>query len=185
MSSAIPSDEFQRRLQSFCKESLEWCSKESEKSTTQVTHAIDMLLQNTARVSELSEKSLQAIQALQDTLKVSADQSAPLSLKKVISSLEQLSKEHMEIQEIIQPIIHSLQFQDRFRQNLENVEKMLPHWLALREQFQSKQSLSLEELQDFGRTLLAQTTMKSERDIIRKHIPGLPEEAEVADVNFF
>jgi len=185
MSTAIPSHDFEKRLISFTNLSIKWCSDESEASTSRVTDAIEMLLQNTARVSELSDKSLRAIQSLQKTLKASFMGKTVLDMNQVIQSLEQLSKEHDEIQEIIQPIIRSLQFQDRLRQNLENIQKMLSKWLQERRTFSQGQQRSADQVLAFGQSLLADTTMKSERDVIRRYITELPSELEVAAVNLF
>lgn len=185
MSTVIPSHEFQERLNTFTNLSLKWCSEESEASTAQVTDAIEMLLQNTARVSELSEKSLQAIAGLQKTLKTVFVGKNVLNMHQVIQSLEHLAKEHHQIQEIIHPIIRSLQFQDRLRQNLENIQKMLSKWLQLRQTFSQDQYLSADQILAFGQSLLADTTMKSERDIICQYIDGLPQEVAVAHINLF
>ncbi|MFW7379188.1 MAG: hypothetical protein ACOH5I_10305 [Oligoflexus sp.] len=185
MSDVMPSQVFQERLQKFTRQSLDWCSAESEASIARVTDAIEMLLQNTARVSELSEKSLKAIENLQTTLKKSFFSNKVIDLNQVIASLEHLAREHAEIQEIIQPIIRSLQFQDRLQQNLENMQKILAKWLEQRQQFQKQTTMTAEQLQSFGQSLMSETTMKSERDVIRKHILGLPPEEDVAPMTLF
>lgn len=183
MSQAISTSQFQERLSQFTASSLKWCVSESEASTAQVSDAIELLLQDTARVSQLSKQSLDAIAGLQKSLKLPRKQGPDLA--QVISSLSDLANEHEGVQDLVQPIIRSLQFQDRLRQNLENIQKMIPLWLKTRQAFERGQSLSYNELVGFGTELMKHTTMKSERDIIRKFIAGLEPEADIAEVNFF
>jgi uncharacterized damage-inducible protein DinB len=178
--------ELQKRLQHFTEKSLEWCAKESEQSTAKVTDAVDQLLNNTARVSQLSHESLQAIESLQKTIKFEYLENEDPSLEKVIASLQELSKQHTDIQEIVDPIIRSLQFQDRLRQNLENMVKMLNLWLQWRSEFQKEDhQLTADDMRQFGKALLEQTTMQAEREVIRQYIDDLPEEPAAQPVNLF
>lgn len=166
----------------FTAESLLWCVKEAEQGTTRVTGAIDGLLQDIARVSAMSSDSLKALEGLKSMLR-SFDNSNYNQLHK---SLQSLSREHSEINQYIQPIMEALQFQDRFRQNLENVVKMIDVWQAERKRIEAGTGEgSPVSLQSFGQALVDRTTMKRERDVIRNHIDGLPAEVEVSRVNLF
>ncbi len=164
----------------FTDASLLWCVKEAEQGTSRVTGAIDGLLKDIARVSAMSNESLKALEGLQTMLK-SFDNSNYQQLHK---SLESLSREHSEIDLYIQPIMEALQFQDRFRQNLENVVKMIDVWQEQRKLLDQGQA-GPDQLLNFGKALVEKTTMKRERDVIRDHIKGLPAEVEVARVTLF
>lgn len=169
-----------KSFRDFTEGSLAWCVKEAEEGTTRVTNAIDLLLKDISRVSAMSSESLKALESLQSMLS-KFDKKNYQQLQK---SLASLSRENSEIDSYIQPIMEALQFQDRFRQNLENVVKMIDVWQKTRSAMADGGS-SPDQLLDFGKALLAKTTMKRERDIIRAEIEGLEPEAEVARVEFF
>lgn len=164
----------------FTAASLQWCVAEAEEGTTRVTAAIDILLKNLARVSQMSSDSLKALESLQGMLQT-FDKSNYQQLQK---SLANLSREHGEIDSYIQPIMEALQYQDRFRQNLENVVRMIDVWQEQRQGL-DKGTAAPEPLLDFGEALIATTTMKRERDVIRKHIKGLKPEADTVRVQLF
>lgn len=169
------------RFTKFTNKSLDWCVEESENATSQVSQAIDTLLQTTSRVSELSEDSLTAINDLKHKLQNHIAKKG--SSEDLISSLQDISSRYDEIQNVIHPIIETLQFQDRLRQNLENLSKMIPLWIESRQRY--AQSISQEDLLEFGESLMACTTMKDERDCIRKYIKGLKEEQQQDSVTMF
>lgn len=178
--------DFEQRLLEFNRASLSWCVQESEKSTEQISLAIDLLLKDAARVSELSEDSLHAIQGLQKELKLRSGSSlAGTNMVSLIKTLTQLAHEHEEIQGVVKPIIQSLQFQDRLRQNLENFQKMIPIWLQYRKRIAGQGQFSESDLSQMAEELRQKTTMKSERDVLRKHFPDVPEEEEAPAVSFF
>ncbi|WP_141733615.1 hypothetical protein [Oligoflexus tunisiensis] len=176
-------DQLVERLHVFSQKTLEWCAKESETSTARVTEAIDLLLQNTARVSQISAESLAAIQGLQKAITVRLGDRSRENFVALIKNLEALAGEHEEVQNVIQPIIQALQFQDKLRQNLENAVRMLPAWIEFRKNLPMQ--ITPEKLQEFGKVLMSKTTMISERDVIRAHIDGLALEPEVASVVMF
>ncbi len=181
---AISSQELIDRLRDFTQASFSWCSKESEASTGKVTDAIDMILEKAARVSQISEESREAMQGVQKAINLHlGEHSNKESLSILIKSLNEIAHEHNEMHNLIEPIIHSLEFQDRLRQNLENIWKMLPFWIEFRKHIPDE--ITEDELRNFGRELMKFTTMISERDVIRKFIPGLEKEAPPPDVVMF
>jgi hypothetical protein len=171
------------RMRIFSEKTLEWCANESEQSTARVTNAIALLLQNTERVSRISAASLAAIDGVQRAINLRLGEQNRESIGKLIKSLQQLVKQHREIEGVIQPIIHALQFQDRLRQNLENMMRMLPLWLAFREGLPDQ--ITEQRFAEFGKQLTEVTTMKAERDIIRQHIHGLEPEVDIAAMTLF
>jgi hypothetical protein len=170
-----------QKLRDFTHKSLLWCSKEAESGTERVMTAIDVLLRDIRRVSAMSGDSLKALNSLQGLLKnVDHD-----NYNQLLTSLETLSRENHEIDNYIQPIMESLQFQDRFRQNLENIVLMIDTWQEFRLHLQDGEGDTHAQLREFGKALLAKTTMKRERDIIRAHIEGLEPESDVRRVELF
>jgi crotonobetainyl-CoA:carnitine CoA-transferase CaiB-like acyl-CoA transferase len=176
-------DQLVERLHVFSQKTLEWCSQESEVSTARVTVAIDLLLQNTARVSQISAESVAAIQGLQKAISIRFAERNKENFAKLIQNLEVLAGEHAEVQNVIQPIIQALQFQDKLRQNLENAVRMLPVWIEFRKDLPMQ--ITPEKLQEFGKALMTKTTMISERDVVRAHIDGLASEPDIAPVVLF
>ncbi|MDQ3234476.1 MAG: hypothetical protein M3Q07_21955 [Pseudobdellovibrionaceae bacterium] len=176
-------DQLVERMHIFSQKTLEWCAQESEVSTARVTEAIDLLLQNTARVSQISAESLAAIQGLQKAISIRHADRNRENFVKLIQNLEELAGEHEEVQSVIEPIIQALQFQDKLRQNLENAVRMLPAWIEFRKNLPMQ--ITADKLRDFGKVLATKTTMISERDVIRAHIDGMDPEAEIASVVMF
>lgn len=167
------------KLLEFSKTSLHWCSREAETGTERVTAAIDQLLENIARVSQVSQDSLEALDQLKSMLKDVNQQ----NLQQLQDSLSLLSRQNGEIDGFIQPIMQSLQFQDRLRQNLENIVKMLGVWIDKRDQM--PEVCTDADMRSFGSLLLGATTMKRERDVIREAIPGLEPEADASNITLF
>ncbi len=168
------------RFREFTAISLHWCVEEAEKGTTLVTNAIDSLLNDLGRVSQMSVESLRALENLKSML-LKFDKNNYDQLQK---SLAILSKENAEVDSYIQPIREALQYQDRFQQNLENALKMIDIWRKQREEIIQGVS-GPDQLLSFGKLLASATTMKRERDVIRKHIPGMANELEQVRVEMF
>ncbi len=170
-----------KKFHAFTAASLAWCSKEAEQGTERVTQAISNLLQDIDRVSKMSEDSLKALNNLQHLLK-GVDKENYAQLKK---SLTTLSQENKEIDGYIQPIMEALQFQDRFRQNLENIVRMIDVWEDFKSRPELDSTASAAMMTEFGKALIAKTTMKRERDIVRTYIDGLEPEQEISRVELF
>ncbi|MEI6398637.1 MAG: hypothetical protein WCO71_07700, partial [Pseudomonadota bacterium] len=105
------------------------------------------------------------------------------TLRKLISALSVLVIEHRSVNDVVMPIVEALQFQDSIRQQMENLGKVMKIWIATR--IEIGVNLTPDQTRDFGEKLLNVTTMFGEREIIRRYIPGLPEEQEAAEVTFF
>jgi hypothetical protein len=169
----------------FSKSSMAWCISESDASTSTVSKAIDLLVTKTERVAKMSVESLAALNATKKTFEdhLSNKKMSPVIINSLISSLMGLSREHEEVRSIINPIIENLQYQDRFRQRLENLGKIMSYWIRLRDDFLSgkKEAMTAIGEHEFGTALLGQTTSVEERDAIRKHFPSLPKESRVED----
>ena len=181
----MTTEQFVERMVKFTDESFTWCSKESEQATARVTDAIELLLKNTQRVSSISQESLAALQGLRKSinLQFSDDKTQKTPVRTLIKSLEVLASEHNEIDSVIHPIIGSLQFQDRMRQNFENMVKMINVWLEYRKKLGP--AITAEDQLRFAEALFKTTTMAAERDVVRAKIPGAPKEEASAPVLLF
>lgn len=178
-------------LRRFTKESMQWCINESENAAKAVAQSLDFLVKETERVSKFSRESAQAIEILETQLKAFISKSnGDITLAQFTSTVGDLLKYNGDLKDIIDPIVQALQFQDRLRQNLENQQKMILIWLEIRARIQKDGEITNELLSKFSKALGDATTMKEERDILRKYLPNeyLPDEQEKGseeDVLFF
>ena len=153
----------------FCKASLEWCGRESEKSTNMIMDVLSNLSTEVGRIGAMSEESRAALENLKSELKsgkTQAEQRPKSRLYSLSKSIAQINDQFSELGDAVNPIIRALQQQDRISQNMQNIERMMSKWFEVKDQ-----KLSPVE---FGNLLMDCTTMDSERDILHKHIDGLP-----------
>lgn len=167
--------EFCQDLQLFSEKSLKWCMDESEQASNKIVHAINLLLEDTERVSALSEESLKAMQAFQSDFVLKVEERDQKQFQKdvheLVLSLEKLCQDHDEVSRMIQPILEALQFQDRLQQNLSNLYKMLVHWLSYREKLKAQGAFDDSSEQEFAQLLYGATTMAEERDLVAAQFP--------------
>ncbi len=173
--------EFFNRFHSFTEEMTKWGIQESEKSTQFIFQIVQNVLKKVNTVSNVSQESLNALKKLENVLTSEYVIHNKALINSVIKELSVLSQENKAFSEVIDPVVTALQFQDRLRQNLENMNKFLKAWI---EERSTKTSYTDEDLISFGEKLLTLTTMSSERDCIRKHIKNLSEE-KTADIGLF
>lgn len=174
--SDLPTSVLPERLIQFMQLSLGWCSAESQASAQTIMQAIEALLKKTERVASISSESLSVLATLQGTLsRHFAEQEEIKPVKNLVDSLGALSREHKEVGGMIEPIIEALQYQDRLRQNLENMTKLMRLWMDLR----TKAPVEFCTNVSVGEKMLACMTTVDERNIIRKYIPELPPEESI------
>jgi hypothetical protein len=181
----------------YSAECMKDCARESEKSVVVVGQIIDLIMTDVARISAMSEETLKILREIKSFVSDKADSENSFedietdktsAVSRLTSFLGCLSSQNAEIQTIIMPIVESLQFQDRVRQQMENITKMFPVWKGLRSQIDSGDLAGIEKDQlliSFGQDLCKVTTTNEERDCIRKSIPILPQEESVAQDDFF
>ncbi len=177
-------EQLTERLRLFTAASLKWCAIESEQATGRVSQTVGLLLDNATRVTAISQESLKVLQGLRKAIEQQTFDKKKAPAAELIKSLVTLTSEHEETNSLIGPIIESLQFQDRMRQNFDNMSRMLEVWAQQRQAFGAKPA-SEEDLQNFGKALMQVTTMASEREVVRRHISGLEPEAAIAPVLLF
>lgn len=177
--------EFTTRLANFTEESLLWCVTESETATARISQAVDMILKDAARVSRLSSAGEAAVRALQTEM--STQKKMSIATSPALKRLKKLVAENAEMRQTIDPLIQTLQFQDAFRQQLENVVKVMRLWLAERAKVEKTHKFGEKERAAFGEGLAKLMTMASERDVLRQVFPEakIPEEQAASNLEFF
>ncbi len=168
-------------LMEFSTESMRWCAEASENATRQILTILDFLTKEAARVSSMSKEAVDAVDAVRMAAAFAVEGKAATNL---IAGLKKLAADHSEVQSFIDPIVQTLQFQDRVTQMMDNIVRMIAAWSIERERLAGSATASLD-LVAFGTTLLECATMVEERNLIRKVIPGLPSESDTAAVNLF
>jgi hypothetical protein len=194
----ISNSEFASRFISFTEESLKACSVQAEKSVNMVAKILDEIVADSARVSKLSEDTIDALKAVKKFLEVQAAESVDAKtsqkknskevLQQIMDALKVLREHNSDVSQFVTPMIESLQFQDRIRQQMDNLPKMIRVWMKARVQVENdcKSEQEFEGFKSgFGKDLLAVSISEQERNVLRKHIPGLPEAENMDKDDFF
>ena len=166
----------------FCRESLRWCATESEQSVNAIMAVLDHLLTDTKRIALMSKETLALLAEIKSSV---SQKTAPASgargqVAELVKSLRKLSERQQDVNEILSPVVETLQFQDRIRQNMENLTRMCDAWISYRDSLADKGDSFPAARNEFGQRLLACSTMREERDTIRHYIRTLPPEAETS-----
>ena len=168
---AISRDKFLSELLGFTSSSISWCAAESEKSIMGISKILDAIVEDADRVSKISEDTLSAVSNFKSLISSLEKDNRNLNLAhNLVGALNDLSRESMEVGGFVQPILEALQFQDRITQNMNNMRRMIEHWVVIRQKVESGESISLL---DFGADLIKLTAMEEERAVICSNIPGL------------
>jgi methyl-accepting chemotaxis protein len=182
---SISKEKFTAELLSFTTASVSWCAAESEKSILAISKILDSIVEDADRVSKISEETLSAVHNFKSLISSLEKKNRNLNLAhKLVGALNDMSKESVEVGSFIQPILEALQFQDRITQNMNNMKRMIEHWMVVRGKLENGENISLL---DFGAELVKLTAMEEERAVICSNIPGLQLEENVAasEVLFF
>lgn len=172
---------FLQNMAAFTDESMCWCSEEAEKSILLVLESLEAMFKDSEYLPEIMEKVAKSTEQLHDKSEVNAK-----PVLDVAQKLKSICVDDAELRSLLEPIVGTLQFQDRTRQQLECIIKMLHIWLVERETCKNGVALNQEKVLDFGQKLLDATVTAEERKVIRKHIAGLPEEDSIEeDMVFF
>lgn len=162
----------------FTRQSLKWCCDESEREATSIFSSLSTIMEDIKRRSAMSENALQAMEKVRLAItQRKLSPAASSSISDLIVGLKNLSGDNSEVQNLTNPIVEALQFQDRLRQNLENIGKAMDFWVKNRDK-------NISET-DFGEGLLKCMTSPEERSLIREKIQGLAPEQKVAEDALF
>ena len=167
----------------FSEGSMQWCGKESEKAVSSVIQVMDLLMSDARRISSMSEDTLGAVRDFRKTILQLQDKIDDEQLdqefsttQRLIQELSRLTHEHEEVNELVQPIVQALQFQDRITQNMENMRRMLHVWQETRKSVEESGQFNQEAQATFGQALYRCTTMEEERQPLRQRFDNLPSE---------
>jgi hypothetical protein len=192
----ISQKEMLERLTMFTEDSLRSCSVQAEQSVNLVAKILDDIVSDSARVSKISEDTIQILSRVNAVL-IEREKHAGVStakpplpkdlIRQVVEALKAVGERNSEVSEYVAPMIESLQFQDRIRQQMDNLPKMLRLWTERRNQLnENEQAVNRQQfMEKFGQDLLAVSISEQERAVIRNNIPGLPEPENLLGDNFF
>ncbi|MFK7871881.1 MAG: hypothetical protein AB8C84_01740 [Oligoflexales bacterium] len=165
---------------SFCESSLKWCSNQSEESIVKVHDVINLIVEDSARVSALSEEAESVVKSMHDLIDSVGDGDREASHELALA-LQVTAKGSHEVQVFAEPMIQALQFHDRLSQNMGNLSGMITKWQEYRECLAEKDCMTTSDKEEFGEAMLKHTTMPKERDIVRSTLGMSEAEEEVAE----
>jgi hypothetical protein len=158
------------------------------KSVNTVISSVTALTEQFNRLSDHSVETQEALDSLKEAITggVSANVHNTLS-KSFLSVLLNKVKSNVDISAVVNPAIETLQFQDRIRQNIENLNKITEIWLHTHNEIAAnKNSFSEEERNAFGQKLIDAMVMTEEREVIQKYFPDIEgSESDDDEILFF
>ena len=179
---------FLSKIEHYTVDSLYWNSQESARSVALIIETITLVRERVEQIFEPSQDNKDTVKQLRHiTTAMENGQGRKETLRLLSSTLSNRMDVDQKINELIEPIITSIQFHDRICQNMENLSHTLKTWLKKRIEVINS-SVSIKDLQtDFGNTLISLMTMNEEREIVRRYISGLPEAQEdnTDDIDLF
>lgn len=167
----MTSKTLEAKLFEYTSECLKECINISENAASLVAKIIDSVIQDAGRVSKMPKDTLDALKKVRED-------------SNLVEALTKLNNEHVDVGEFTFPIIQALQFQDRIRQQMENMVKMTSIWCNARKTLSPSEDLE-KALHDFGIEILKITVTDEERAAIRAAIPSLPVEQKVENSALF
>lgn len=182
-----PADEqkFLQDMLEYTKECIAVCAKSSENAVVVVDKTLQFLTEDSNRISSMGKQTIGILAELRSQMsKTGNNEIGGSSLHNVVKILKKVKSDHSEIDSFIMPIIQSLQFQDRVRQQMENSVKMLTAWLETRKNLNGR-PITVEERNTLAKTFLSYTTTEEERVAIRGGFPGVEEDKQVANDDYF
>jgi len=180
--------EFIEKIESFTSASLHWNSQESERSVSLIVDTICIVQQRVEQLFEPTPDNKETVAQLMDVSNQMQDtHNRKTTLRLLVSTLNNRMEADHKIKKLIEPIVTAIQFHDRICQNMDNLSHALETWRINRNRVIECSSFSDELQVSFGTTLIDLMTMTEERDIVRRHIQGLPEACEDSgdDVDLF
>lgn len=176
--------ELVNKLAEFSVASMNLCVEETTEATVSVMDILTFMISDANRISDTSADTLKAVQAFRDEFFIgtsSGDESSEGYSEfdeftaRLIAELGKLTNKHKNVDQMAQPIIQVLQFQDRISQNMEHIAHLLNVWWHRRQALDGVDELSADAENEFAFELLAETKMANERAIVYKHFACLQE----------
>lgn len=180
--------DFLERMEKFCNNVLKWGTDDSASSVNLILGIVETVQTNAEKSGDISEATKEAFENLGEIAMGFNNPHKRNTTKIMISLMQNRITANENIRELVQPIMTAMQFQDRIRQNMENLSSMMVLWLKIRAELsQDNCTLDDQALEDIGKRLLDNMTMTSERDIIKQHIPQVADHTPPAndDIELF
>lgn len=183
-----PSNEqkFLQDMLEYTKECIAMCTKSSENAVVVVDKTLQFLTEDLNRISSMGKQTIEILADLRRQMAQQGDDQkiGTKPLHNVVKVLKKVKSDHAEIDSFIMPIIQSLQFQDRVRQQMENSIKMITAWLETRKNLNGR-PITVAECNELAKTFMSYTTTEEERVAIRSGFPGVREDKQVANEDYF
>lgn len=172
LNSDKPQHDFLVRMEKFCNNVLKWGSDDSASSVELIMGIVETVQQKAEKAGDFTETTKEAFANLGEIAMGFNNPHKRNSTKIMISLMQNRISTNENIHDLVQPIMTAMQFQDRIRQNMENLSSMMVLWMSVRSELNEKTcSIDDQTLEDIGTRLLNNMTMASERDIVKLHIP--------------
>lgn len=159
-------DVYAENLLKFSQASLAWCEAESEKAAGMVMETLEFLVEDAKRIAAISDEAVKALAAFRENLNDIRSNKSGSIARELAARLNELKSSHLEVAELVDPIIKTLQYQDRVTQNMANLLRMVKVW-------QEKRNDPNTNIDTLGQELVKMTTMTEERKIIKKFFPNV------------
>ena len=161
-------------LTEFTSSTLKWNERISSEAIDPILQIIVEVRETSISASNISDDSIEALEKIKQVVDTVSHSSKKAATKILLGSIQNRIDIDDTIDELVRTIMTSVQFQDRIRQNMENLSKSILSWRSLRSGTATENELSEESKKTLGTKLIDNMTMSDERDIIRNHIPNLP-----------
>ncbi len=173
-----PLEDFMTRMEKYCTQVFQWGSEDSAASTTLIIDIINIIQDKAQNSGDFSDESKDAFSNLSEIAMGFNSPHKRESTKILVSLMKNRFDVKENIQALVQPIMMAMQFQDRIRQNMENLSKLLLIWISSRRDHDDEKTLSDETLTNIGTKILDCMTMTSEKDVIYTHIPQVADQGD-------
>ncbi len=172
LDSQDPQQDFLVRMEQFCNNVLKWGSDDSASSVDLIMGIVETVQVKAEKAGDFTDTTKEAFANLGEIAMGFNNPHKRNSTRIMISLMQNRLSANENIHDLVQPIMTAMQFQDRIRQNMENLSSMMVLWLSIRSELDEKTcSIDDQTLEDIGTRLLSNMTMTSERNIIKLHIP--------------
>lgn len=175
----IPADlrgiDFLRRVIGYSAATLQWSNHQASIGVDEVLAVLIDVKDKMEFLSELNSENGELIDQLRSINTVERTVEAKNEKRRLIASvLKNKADADGRIDRFVMPIVSTIQFQDRVRQNTENIRKAFDLWLTYRPESKAERESNIDsQLVLLGDSLLSVMTMAEERVIVREHIKDL------------
>ncbi len=188
---------FTRHVNMFLSEILMQGAIITQEATMHITEIIDVLMEDAQKISSATSDSLKDVHNINEEIhsiyaeagneqQIVKDSNQKEKVQKLMKELGSVANRDSEIAMMMEPILTSLQLQDRIQQNLNNLSRnmtiwsmgLLPENVGAEDEIYNKEDGSFQPM---GVQFFHACTMEEEREILRKYFDLEGVEEEEAD----